>query len=285
MAKITGNVFSIEEFSTFDGPGIRETVFLKGCPLKCMWCHNPEGQSFESMVVRSPNGCLNCGACLKKGEEITGKSCLVKESIAVCPRNLVRICGEVKTAEELVSIISKNITILNASGGGVTFSGGEPLSQHKFLLECLKLLKDKTNRAIQTTGYTSESVFREVLSECDFVLYDLKLMDNDKYKYYVGGSNENILRNYSILASSGKDFITRIPLIPTVNDTAENIEATAKFMNKNKVSKVEILPYNKMAGGKYKLIGKEYKPEFDGNIEPNPHKDIFEKYGIEVKVL
>ena len=110
-------------------------------------------------------------------------------------------------------------------------------------------------------------------------------MDNDKHKYYVGGSNENILRNYSILASSGKDFITRIPLIPTVNDTAENIEATAKFMNKNKVSKVEILPYNKMAGGKYKLIGKEYKPEFDGSVEPNPHKDIFEKYGIEVKVL
>ena len=285
MSEIMGKIFSIEEFSTFDGPGIRETIFLKGCPLKCMWCHNPEGQSFETMVVKSPNGCLGCGLCLKKGEEITGKPSLVRESIAVCPRNLVRICGEDKTPEELIKQIEKNIAILNASGGGVTFSGGEPLSQSEFLLECLKLLKGKTNRALQTTGYTGSENFKRILVECDFVLYDLKLMDDIKHKYYVGGSNKNILENYKYLVSSGKEFITRIPLIPTVNDTAENIEATAKFMAECGVKKVEILPYNKMAGGKYKLIGQEYKPEFDGSIEPDTNKDIFNKYGIEVKVL
>ena len=285
MSDIKGKIFSVEEFSTFDGPGIRETVFLKGCPLKCMWCHNPEGQSFETMVVRSPNGCLGCGLCLKKGEEITGKPSLVKESVAVCPRNLVRICGEDKTPTELIKIIEKNIAILNASGGGVTFSGGEPLSQSDFLFECLKLLKGKTNRALQTTGYTGCENFKRILTECDFVLYDLKLMDDNKHRYYVGGSNENILKNYKYLASSGIEFITRIPLIPTVNDTEENIEATAKFMSEQGVNKVEILPYNKMAGGKYKLIGEEYKPEFDGNIEPNPRKEIFEKYEVEVKIL
>ena len=261
------------------------TVFLKGCPLKCMWCHNPEGQSFDTMVVKSPNGCLNCLACLKKGQELTGIPSLVKESVAVCPRNLVRVCGEDKSDTELIEIIEKNIAILNASGGGVTFSGGEPLSQSEFLLSCLKLLKNKTNRAIQTTGFAKKEVFEKILQECDFVLYDLKLMDDEKHKYYVGGSNKQILENYRILAAGNKEFITRIPLIPTVNDTKENIEATAKFMNECGVKKVEILPYNKMAGGKYKLIGKEYKPEFDGNIEPCPHKEIFEKYGIEVRVL
>ena len=120
-------VFSIEEFSTYDGPGIRMTVFLKGCPLRCMWCHNPEGQSFDAQIVRSPNGCLACNACLDAGERATGERRLTEESIAVCPRNLVRNCGEEYTSEALLSVIKKNIRILNASGGGVTFSGGEPL--------------------------------------------------------------------------------------------------------------------------------------------------------------
>ena len=280
-----GKIFSIEEFSTFDGPGIRETIFLKGCPLKCTWCHNPEGQSFETMVVKSPNGCLNCGLCTEKGRELTGIPSLVKESVAVCPRNLVRICGEDKSAEELIKIIDKNIAILNASGGGVTFSGGEPLSQPEFLLECLKLLKGKTNRAIQTTGFASEKIFSEIIKNCEYVLYDLKLMDDEKHKFFVGGSNKNILKNYQSLAKSGVQFITRIPLIPTVNDTVENLEATAKFMKENGVKKIEILPYNKMAGGKYKLIGKEYTPGFDVTIEPSPRKEIFEKYEIEVRVL
>ncbi len=127
-------IFSIEEFSTYDGPGIRMTVFLKGRPLRCSWCHNPEGQSFEAQVVRSPNGCIGCGACLNVGEKETGRRTLTEASIAVCPRGIVRLCGEEYTSERLVGIIGKNVDMLNAAGGGVTFSGGEPLCQHAFLL-------------------------------------------------------------------------------------------------------------------------------------------------------
>lgn len=281
----TGRVFSIEEFSTYDGPGIRMTVFLKGCPLRCMWCHNPEGQRFEKEMARSPNGCLACGACLKMGETLTGSPCLVPESAAVCPRHLVRQCGEDYTPEELVAKIEKNLAILNMSGGGVTFSGGEPLCYADFVESCMKLLRGKTHRALQTCGFASSEIFERVLLECDYVLYDLKLMDDAKHRRYTGVSNEQILKNYRTLAASGKEFCTRIPLIPTVNDTEENMTATAELMRECGVSYVELLPYNKMAGGKYLMLGRTYQTDFDGNLEPMLQTEIFQSYGIEVKVL
>lgn len=144
-------IFSIEEFSTFDGPGIRTTVFLKGCPLRCQWCHNPEGQSFYNSIIRSDNGCIHCGECIKAGYAAAGKKELTKESIAVCPNRLIRMCAQSYTTETLADKLGKNLDILNASSGGVTFSGGEPLAQPKFLIEVLELLEGKTNRAIQTS--------------------------------------------------------------------------------------------------------------------------------------
>ena len=280
-----GTVFSIEEFSTYDGPGIRMTVFLKGCPLRCMWCHNPEGQRFETELARSPNGCLACGACTEQGRLRTGVPCLVEESIGVCPRNLVRRCGERYTPEALVAKIEKNLSILNMSGGGVTFSGGEPLSQWEFVLDCMRLLRGKTNRALQTCGFASSEVFERVLTECDYVLYDLKLMDEERHRHYTGVSNRQILENYRTLAHSGKPFCTRIPLIPTVNDTVENLSATAEFMRSLGVSYIELLPYNKMAGGKYLMLGRHYETDFDGTLEPQPRMELFRQYGIEGKVL
>ncbi len=281
----TGKIFSIEEFSTYDGPGIRTTVFLKGCPLRCTWCHNPEGQRKESEMARSPNGCLHCGACEREGERITGSPCIVPESAAVCPRRLIRLCGEDMSAEALVSELEKNLPVLNMSGGGVTFSGGEPLCCPDFVYECLTLLRGKTNRAIQTCGYVSSDIFRKALTECDLVLYDLKHMDTDVHRQYTGVDNGLILENYRILAESGVPFITRIPLIPTVNDTVENALATAKFMSELGVSYIELLPYNKMAGGKYLMLGRKYEPRFDGEIAPSAHTKIFNDYGIEVKIL
>lgn len=280
-----GIVFSIEEFSVYDGPGIRTTVFLKGCPMRCMWCHSPEGQQLPPEMVRSPNGCLHCNACIQKGLELTGKPQLVKESAAVCPRNLIRQAGERYTPEALLQKLKKNVSILNASGGGITFSGGEPLMQADFLRKCLMGLEGVTNRAIQSCGFCKPEVFAEILPHCDYLLYDLKLMDPQKHRYYCGQDNASILQNYRTLAASGKPFITRIPLIPTVNDTEENLRATAAFLRENGVKRIELLPYHKLTGSKYAMTGRSYTPEFDETIPPQLHLDIFENYEIEVTVL
>lgn len=275
-----GRIFSIEEFSTFDGPGVRMTVFLKGCPLRCMWCHNPEGQSFDLQWVRSPNGCLQCGACTANEQHI-----LTAESVAACPRHLVRACGEDISAAALIARLEQNLPMVNAVGGGVTFSGGEPLAQPTFLKECLQHLDGKTHRALQTGGFALPQLFADILPHCDFVLYDLKLMDKKQHRRYTGVDNTDILENYRTLAQSGVPFITRIPLIPTVNDTADNITATAKFMQELDVTAVELLPYNRAAGAKYALLSQTYAPTFDGTLPPNPHKEIFEQYGIGVTIL
>lgn len=281
----SGRIFAIEEFSTYDGPGIRMTVFLKGCPLRCMWCHNPEGQRYDKEMVRSPNGCLSCGACMRRGEALTGIPSLVPESAEVCPRKLIRVSGEDITAEELCEKIRKNAPILNMSGGGVTFSGGEPLMQSDFVLQCAQMLRGTTSRALQTCGYADPSRFLRVLSECDYVLYDLKLMNDARHRHYTGVSNARILENYRLLAKSGVPFITRIPLIPTVNDTVDNIRETAALLRECGVKRIELLPYNQMAGGKYLMLGRTYDPEFNGTIKPEPHIDIFAQHGVEVTIL
>ncbi len=162
---------------------------------------------------------------------------------------------------------------------------GEPLMQADFLLEALTLLRGKTSRALQTCGYCEEDVFARVLSECDLVLYDLKLIDPERHKRYTGVSNEAILENYRTLVRSGVEFVTRIPLIPSVNDTEENITATASFMKELGVRYIELLPYNKMAGGKYPSLGRSYRVDFPCEAEPSPRLDIFERHGIEVKIL
>lgn len=274
---MTGRIFSIEEFSTFDGPGIRCTVFLKGCPLRCQWCHNPEGQRFERQILRSPNGCIGCGSCTRTG--------MTEESIPLCPRHLLRLCGEDLTPGELFARLEDKLWMLGAAGGGVTFSGGEPLSQSAFLLECLKLLQGKAHRAVQTSGFAPGEVFNEVLKSCDFMLFDLKLMDTLQHKHYTGVGNEVILQNYQTLVASGLSFITRIPLIPGVNDTAENLTQTAQFMHELGVKQIELLPYNKAAGAKYKAAGREFRVDFDETAECQPRKEIFDQYHIEVKVL
>ena len=282
---MNGHIFSIEEFSTFDGPGIRTTVFLKGCPLHCQWCHNPEGQQYSPQLLRSPNGCLGCGACLEAGKRKSGIPMLVEESIAACPQNLIRMCGESISANALIARLEKMLWMLNTAGGGITFSGGEPLSQPEFLLECLQLLHGKAHRAIQTSGYASSAVFQKVLDNCEYMLFDLKHMDPHLHKKFTGVTNTQILRNFQILATSGIPFTVRIPLIPGVNDTADNLTKTARFLQQNSVRRVELLPYNTAAGAKYKAVGRQYAVDFDPTQRPQPRADIFKQFDIEVQML
>jgi len=281
-----GTVFSIEEFATFDGPGIRMTVFLKGCPLRCTWCHNPEGQRVAAEYRRSPNGCTGCGACLRAAETLSdGSQRLTEASEQACVRGLVRRCGDSYTPEALCQKILANARILNASGGGVTFSGGEPTVQADFLAACLSHLRGKIHRAIQTCGYTDAVTFASLLGDCDYVLYDLKLMDPALHRKFCGVDNAPILQNYRTLAASGVPFVTRIPLIPGVTDTEENLDAIARLMEEVGVRYAELLPYNRMAGSKYASVLRTYEPGFDGERAVSARQDVFARHGIRIKIM
>lgn len=277
---VKGNVFSIEEFSTFDGPGIRTTVFLKGCPLRCQWCHNPEGQSFYNSVLRSPNGCAHCGNCIRAADIVDNKPILNNESISACPNHLLRWCAMEYEPQALCDKLMKNVPILNGTGGGITFSGGEPLAQPDFLLACLQLMKGKTDLAIQTSGYASADVFERVLKIADRFLYDIKLVDDSLHRHYTGVSNRKILDNFKTLVHSGVPFVVRTPLIPGVTDTNENLRAVAGLLKENCVDYIELLTYNPMAGSKYPLANMIYTPEFDETVSVNTDISIFEAAGI-----
>lgn len=278
-----GSVFSIEEFSVYDGPGIRTTVFLKGCPLRCTWCHNPEGQDVQNEILRSPNGCVHCGNCIKTAVHDGDRIYFSEESIRSCPQHLLRRVAESFDSAALCQRLLKNRDLL--VGGGVTFSGGEPLMQSDFLFECLSLLAGKLHTAIQTSGFCSADVFARATALSDYFLYDLKLMDDEMHRRFTGVSNAPILENFDTLCKSGKPFTVRVPLIPGVTDTAKNLEAIAELLNENGVGSVELLPYNKMAGGKYKMLLREYSPLFDEQIPVNPRCEIFEAHMIKSTVL
>lgn len=278
-----GTVFSIEEFSVYDGPGIRTSVFLKGCPLRCTWCHNPEGQLPQPQIVRSPNGCLHCGKCRECAVTENGVLRFTEESIRACPQNLLRISGEVYESETLCERLLKNQRLLQ--NGGVTFSGGEPLFQSEFVFECLKQLKGKLHTAIQTSGFCSEKVFATALELSDYFLYDLKLIDDTLHKQFTGVSNQAILQNFRTLAKSNTAFTVRTPLIPGVTDTESNLTAIAKLLQENGTERIELLPYNKMAGGKYKMLLREYTPGFDESVDSNPRLEIFDLYSVKAEIL
>lgn len=278
-----GMVFSIEEFSVFDGPGIRTTVFLKGCPLKCSWCHNPEGQSFGKEILKNKNECIHCGKCIETAVKLTGKSTLIEECVNVCPKNLIRVCGEEYTADELCSKLRKNKIFY--ADGGVTFSGGEPLCQHQFLSECLKTLKGDIHTAVQTSGYCDKELFKEILGLADMFLFDLKVIDKEASKQYTGADSSVILNNFALLAESGRDFIVRIPLIPGVTATERNLNDIINVLEFYGVTYAEGLPYNKLAGAKYSLCGRKYTPQFNPDLTVSPPTELFKSCGITLKIM
>lgn len=251
---MTGYVFDIKECSVHDGPGMRTTVFLKGCPLRCIWCHNPEGLEKEPCLMTKHTLCKKCGLCFKK---CTHEECIpFGRCIHACPNGALSVAGKEYTCENLSQILMKNKMFFDASGGGVTFSGGEPLMQWKFMLEVAKLLD--TNKAIETSGYAERDVFEKVTECMDFIIMDIKLYDDSLHKRFTGVSNKKILENAKILKESGKPHIFRTPLIPKITDTAENLSAIEKIVGSSTWEKI---PYNALAGLKYPMIGKEYKYE------------------------
>ena len=279
-----GCVFDIKQFAVFDGPGIRTTVFLKGCPLRCMWCHNPEGLSFKPQLMVSHGSCIHCGAC-KRACPHPDHCVLCGACIQACPHHLRHIAGIMYTPEELATKLLRGREFLNRNAGGITFSGGEPTAQPEFLLEVLERLSGM-HRAIETSGYCDQDNFKAIISNLDYIIMDIKMVDPVKHKYYTKADNSRVLTNLEILKQSGKPFRIRIPLIPGVNDDEKNLTDTAKLLrDARNLDFVELLPYHRTAGAKYDMVGLEYVPLFDTEREPNVNFDPFREEGIDCRTI
>jgi pyruvate formate lyase activating enzyme len=296
----TGTVFNIQRYSIHDGPGIRTTVFLKGCPLNCWWCQNPESQLSEQEMVFWEERCINCGVCsticpsdaiqIKNGIPTTEKEkCIFcGKCIEKCPALAREMIGEKLTTEKVIKEIEKDLIFYEESGGGVTFSGGEPLSQSEFLEDLLDgCKKKKIHTAVDTSGYISWKILERISSKVDLFLYDLKIMDSERHKKYTGVSNEIILGNLKKLSSVHNNISVRFPVIPGINDDYQNIRETGEFLSSLKIAQVNLLPYHYMGVDKYKRLGKKYKL---ADIQP-PSKEklsevsaILRKFNLNVKL-
>lgn len=266
-----GTVFDIKEFSLNDGEGIRTTVFMKGCPLSCIWCHNPEGLSAKRELYIKKGNCTGCGLCQKPCRHSDCKE--FGRCLHICPRDLVSVAGVEWEASDLAKKLLAQADFLKSVGGGVTFSGGEPLLQHEFVSEVLSLLDGKIHRAIETSGFADGAVFEEIISKCDFVYMDLKLFDSKLHKKFCGIGNQKILENAQRLKRSGVPHIFRVPLIPNITDSEENQRAIAEFVGD---SRVELLPYNRLAPAKYENAGRKFTELIDGEREVSPKVELFQ---------
>ncbi len=272
---LEGVIFNIMKYSIHDGPGIRTTVFFKGCPLSCSWCHNPEGRKTSLQVVRFPNKCIGCGKCVRvcptnaiymeKGEiKFDINKCnQCGECTKLCYAAAMEIVGKAVTVNEVMKEIEKDYVFYEESGGGVTFSGGEPFAQPEFLKELLKSCKNKgIHTAVDTCGYVKEDILLDNAPLIDLFLYDIKIMDDKEHIKYTGVSNKIILENLKALTELDKRIFIRIPIIPGISDSDKNIDEISKFLLPlRNIEQINILPYHNIATEKYKRLGKEYSLE------------------------
>lgn len=268
-----GKIFDIMRYSIHDGPGIRTTVFLKGCPLNCWWCHNPESQEVNEELMLFPNRCINCMACIKlcKQNAIEERNGMIFTSmdkctdcgscVEKCYAEARKMAGETMTVDQVVEEILKDRDFYQQSKGGVTFSGGEPLMQFSFLNLLLKKMKEYgIHTTIDTSGFASKEIIEEISKNTDLFLYDLKHIDPEKHEKYTGVLNHKILENLKNLSDIGKDIIVRIPIIPGINNSEEDLKDFRDFIKTlYNIKEVNLLPYHKIGQEKYNRLGKPYK--------------------------
>jgi len=316
MSNVTkGKIYDIQPFSVQDGPGIRTTVFLKGCPLRCPWCHSPESQEFATEICWMETRCIGvdkCGkcieacsqGCLSAGTPVEGPAGEVKRlvnadyskcigcgaCVSACIPDAFYFCGTDYTVDEIMARLLKDKTFFDYSGGGVTVSGGECLCQPHFVLELLKACKEAgLHTAVDTTGYTDWKTIEPILPYTDLFLYDLKQMDSHIHEKIIGVPNERIIENAKKIAAAGGKFQIRIPLIPGVNESVENIEATSDLIAElgDAVESVQLLPYHKLGLVKWNRLSRR-PPEFEAEVPSDElvekRKAILESRGLTVMV-
>lgn len=309
---MTPLIFDIRRYSINDGPGIRITIFMKGCSLRCAWCHNPESQSPEVQKLYTASKCIGAQDCIEVCPEdaltltrdgiVTDyeKCTLCGLCAEACPTKAIEMSGKSYGVEDLMQIIERERVHIDHSGGGVTFSGGEPLMHPEFLIEMLKACGEKgLHRAVDTCGFASIETLLEVAKHTDLFLFDLKLMDPVQHKKWTGKNNRLILDNLKLLAETGANINIRIPFIKNVNTDVEEITGMAEFISKLNLKcrsletatpgnpRVNLLPYHNIASGKYKKLEMYY--DTASMTEPTPEDmktaaEIFGKYGIEVEI-
>jgi pyruvate formate lyase activating enzyme len=301
MENISGTVFNIQRYSIDDGPGVRTTVFLKGCPLTCLWCSNPESQCGLPEVTYRYTSCKRCGTCVKvcpvqavtlsdDGVHIDRAKCtLCEECVKNCVPEALRISGKKMTVDEVFKVVKKDADYYEASGGGVTASGGEILAQADFVAALFKKCREAgyhTNA--DTSGFGDPAALEKILDYSDLVFFDLKHMDPVKHREYCGTSNDLILSNLELVVKKGVPVVIRVPLIPGYNNSDENLRALAETVSKiTRDSVVNILPYHRYGANKYRMIDMVYRlegvPELTQD-ELNKAKEIIESIGLKCEI-
>ncbi len=267
-----GKVFNIQRYSVNDGEGIRTSVFLKGCPLDCWWCHNPESKKGIRELVYYSSKCIGCGECISSCANgavslIDGKLVLNKNLCRMelncercCPTGAIEVVGREMTVQEVLAEVEKDRIFFEESKGGVTFSGGEPLMQPEFLKELLSVAQKRgLHTAVDTSGYAPWDIILDIAQYTDLFLYDIKLMRDDLHYKYTGVSNSIILDNLKKLAKIHNNIQVRVPLIPGINNDEQSITELCEFLQTEGIKKVSLLPYHSTGTDKYSRLGETYR--------------------------
>lgn len=295
-----GIVFDVKKYAVDDGPGIRTTVFLKGCPLRCWWCHNPEGQNPKPELMYKRKRCIACGECVEicpKGAisqsaqfvSVNRELCnLCGKCTRVCPSDALVVVGKEVKVDEMLKEIEKDRIFYDESGGGVTLSGGEPLMQPDFLDALLEGCKKRSiHTALDTCGYASSETVDKIRDKVDLFLYDIKTMDDRVHRRYTGVSNKPIIRNLERLAENGSRILVRLPIIPGINDDEENVTKTADFALSHEVKQICLLPYHRAGIEKYRSLDKTYRLKYVQSPSDKKLQLIKEKLitlGLDVRI-